>query len=475
MNENNEKNFIGIDLGILLGDFFRIAKRLLLVLVALVIVFSGLLCFQTYRSYYPMYRADATFTVYVANPLQTKIQSYNTATAEQMAKTFPYILTSSALKDTVKRELGVTVLPSITARVHSNTNIFTLTVTSGDPQLAYDVLNAVIEHYPSVSEFVVGPTIMNLLDESGLPTHPYNSRDYIGALKKGVVLAGGLWALLCLVLTLARSAVHNEEELKRLVNLPCLGILPVVKRFKRGKYESCPMLGNDGGHLGFSEAVRLLRIRTEKVMKEREMKVLLVSSATPGEGKTTVAINLATALAMKGKRTLLVDCDIRNPSVAKALGHSNENGLVDFLKGRISANEALFKPAQPDLYITFAGGPVDNAAEMLSSEGSKAFIEAAREAFDYVILDTPPAGLLSDASEIAHVADGALMVIRQNYAPKAQILEGAQLLSDSKLPLIGCALNYASGNILNGHSSYYGYGYSKYYRHYGETAGSEET
>ena len=151
MNENNEKNFIGIDLGILLGDFFRIAKRLLLVLVALVIVFSGLLCFQTYRSYYPMYRADATFTVYVANPLQTKIQSYNTATAEQMAKTFPYILTSSALKDTVKRELGVTALPSITASVHSNTNIFTLTVTSGDPQLAYDVLNAVIEHYPSVS------------------------------------------------------------------------------------------------------------------------------------------------------------------------------------------------------------------------------------------------------------------------------------------------------------------------------------
>ena len=212
------------------------------------------------------------------------------------------------------------------------------------------------------------------------------------------------------------------------------------------------MLGNDGGHLGFSEAVRLLRIRTEKVMKERQMKVLLVSSATPGEGKTTVAINLATALAMKGKRTLLVDCDIRNPSVAKALGHANENGLVDFLKGRISANDALFKPAQPELYITFAGGPVDNAAEMLSSEGSKAFIEAAREAFDYVILDTPPAGLLSDASEIAHVADGALMVIRQNYAPKAQILEGAQLLSDSKLPLIGCALNYASGSVLNGHS-----------------------
>ena len=475
MNETNEKNFIGVDLGILLGDLLRITKRLLWLPIVLAIVFSTIFCWQTHRSYYPMYRATATFTVYVANPLQSEIRSYNTAIAEQMAKTFPYILTSSALKDTVKRELGIQAVPAVTASVHNNTNIFTLTVTSGDPQLAYCVLNAVIEYYPEIAEFVVGPTIMNLLDESGVPTTPYNSKSFNGAIKKGAICAVGLWLGLCLLLAMARSSIHNEDELKRLINLRCLGVLPLVKRMNKGKHEACPMLGEDGNHLGFSESVRLLRIRTEKIMKEQNMKVLLVSSATPGEGKTTVAINLAKALADKGKRTLLIDCDLRNPSVAKNLGQANKNGLVDYLNGHIPANEALFKLPHSDLYVTFAGGPVENAAEMLAQKESKAFLSACRKPFDYIILDTPPASLLSDASEVAFVADAALMVIRQNYASKAQILDGAQLLADSQLPIIGCVLNYATGSVLNGHGSYYGYGYSKYYRQYGDKAEPQDT
>lgn len=82
------------------------------------------------------------------------------------------------------RELGISAMPAVSASVLNNTNIFTLTVTSSDPQLAYNVLNAVIEHYPDVAEFVVGPTVMNLLDESGLPSVPYNTRSYRGAVKK---------------------------------------------------------------------------------------------------------------------------------------------------------------------------------------------------------------------------------------------------------------------------------------------------
>ena len=473
MNETNEKNFIGIDLGILLGDFLRIAKRLLWLFVVLIIAANALFCWRTYRSYYPMYRATATFTVYVANPLQSEIRSYNTATAEQMAKTFPYILTSGALKDTVKRELGIQIVPNVTASVLNNTNIFTLTVTSGDPQLAYDVLNAVIKYYPEVAEFVVGPTIMNLLDESGVPTEPYNSQSYVNAIKKGTIVAVAIWGGVCLLLAMARSSIHNEEELKRLINIRCLGMLPLVKRMKRGKHEAWPMLGTEGNHLGFSESVRLLRIRVEKIMKEQNLKVLLVSSATPGEGKTTVAFNLAKALSDKGKRTLLIDCDLRNPSVAKVLGKENKNGLVDFLKGHISANEALYKMPQSELYVTFAGGPVDNAAEMLAQKESKAFLAACRKIFDYIIMDTPPVSLLSDASEVSVVADAALMVIRQNYASKAQILDGAQLLADSQLPIIGCVMNYTTGNVLNSHGSYYGY--SKYYRQYGKIAETQDT
>ena len=172
-NDFTEKNNDArIDLGILISDFRRGAKRLLIPGILLLILLSAFFCWRTYRSYTPQYQASASFTVYVTNPLQAEVRTYNTATAEQMQKTFPYILTSGALSSKVMKELGISSMPKVTASVLSNTNIFTLTVTSGEAQLAYDVLNAVIAYYPSIAEFVVGPTDMYLLDESGLPTAP---------------------------------------------------------------------------------------------------------------------------------------------------------------------------------------------------------------------------------------------------------------------------------------------------------------
>lgn len=207
---NKEVNIAGIDLRQLLTDGLRTMRQTLLLFIAALAVCTGLLCWRTYRTYRPMYRASATFTVYVANPLQSEIRSYNTATAEQMAKTFPYILTSGALNDRVMRELGISAMPAVSASVLNNTNIFTLTVTSPDPQLAYNVLNAVIENYPDVAEFVVGPTVMNLLDESGLPSVPYNTRSYRGAVKKAFwsVLRSGCSSASCL----RRSAALFTER-----------------------------------------------------------------------------------------------------------------------------------------------------------------------------------------------------------------------------------------------------------------------
>lgn len=146
-NTTNEVKIAGIDLRRLLSDGLGALRRTLLPFLGLLVLLVGLLCLREYRSYRPMYRASATFTVNVTNPLQSEIRSYNTATAEQMAKTFPYILTSGALNERVMQELNISAMPAVSATVLSNTNIFTLAVSSGDPQLAYDVLNAVIRFY----------------------------------------------------------------------------------------------------------------------------------------------------------------------------------------------------------------------------------------------------------------------------------------------------------------------------------------
>ena len=473
-SESTENNVMGIDLRVMLSDFLRSAKHLLWLGVLLVLLASVAFSGWTYWSYTPRYQATASFTVYVSNPLQAEIRTYNTATAEQMAKTFPYILTSGALSDMVMQELGISTMPAVSASVLKNTNIFTLSVTSGDPKLAYDVLNAVIEYYPDVAEFVVGSTVMNLLDESGVPSAPVNSRNYDSAIKKGVVAGVVVWAAIVLLFALMRSTVHNEAELKHLLNLRCIGTLPVAKGFRKGdKNVPCPVIMEEGDKFGFDESVRLIRIRVEKELRDREKKVLLVSSAIPGEGKTTVAANLAMALAQKGKRTLLVDCDLRNPSVAKVFNQRDIPGLAAFLTGKEKAQNVIHRQQLKNLYVVYGGPSVSNAAELLAKAETRYFIKASRNVFDYIILDTPPCSMLADAAELADLADCALYTIRQDYAPKDRILDGAQLLSDSGLPLIGCVMNCVKRGGSGSSYSYYGYGYGAYYQNYGQEAAQE--
>lgn len=474
-SENTEKNIVQIDLRVMLSDLLRGAKHLLWLGILLILLASAAFSGWTYLSYTPKYQASASFTVYVSNPLQAEVRTYNTATAEQMAKTFPYILTSGALSDMVMQELGISAIPTVSASVLENTNIFTLTVTSSDPQLAYDVLNAVIEYYPNVAEFVVGSTTMNLLDESGVPSEPVNSRNYGSAIKKGVMAGLVVWIAIVLLYALMRSTVHNETELKKLLNLRCIGTLPVAKGFRQGgKNSPCPVLLEEGDKFGFDESVRLMRIRVEKELREREKKVLLISSAIPGEGKTTVAANLAIALAQKGKRTLLVDCDLRNPSVAKIFNEQEIPGLAAFLTGKEKAEKIIHRQQIKNLYVVFGGPSVSNAAELLAKPETRYFLKASRNVFDYVILDTPPCSMLADAAELADLADCALYTIRQDYAAKDRILDGAQLLSDSGVPLIGCVMNCVKRSTSGSSYGYYGYGYGAYYKNYGEDTAQSE-
>lgn len=476
--ENSQTNASQIDLYLILPDLLLAARRLLWLGLLFVLLAGSFFGWRAYASYSPLYEASASFTVTVTNPLYSNIKSYNSATAEQMAKTFPHILTSGALSDLVKERLNTAAIPPVSASVLANTNIFTITVTSADPQMAYDVLNTVIQCYPEVAEFVVGPTHMNLLSESGVPTFPCNRRDIAPSVKKGVLLGAALWLAVVLLVTFTRPTVHNEDELKRLTNLRCLASIPYSGR--KAKKSSWPLLSESGDRFGFSESVRLLRIRVEKEMHAQHHKVLLVSSAIPNEGKTTVAANLALSLAQKKKRTLLIDLDLRNSSANRVFGLDASCGITDVLSGKASAQDLLTSLPAEHLSAIFAGTPASHSTELLNRRELRELIQWAKESFDYVILDTPPCAMLADAAEAAGMADCALIIIRQNHSSRDQILEGVQLLADTGLPVIGCALNGVRRSIRTGSYGYghgygygYGYGYGRQENPPSETADEE--
>lgn len=469
--DNNEKDIQRINLIGLLDNFLREAKRLISLAIVLMVVFAGGVSLQQYATYSPVYEASASFTVRVANPMYASVHTYNTATATQMAETFPHILTSGVLHERVRKYLNVSYVPPINADVLKSSNIFTLRVRDGNPEYAYKVLNAVIACYPDVADFVVGPTVMVLLDETGIPTTPVNAFSLPASIQRGALIGFALWAVFVLIMALTKTTVRTEDDLKNLLNFNCLGQIPSTKAPAK---HLCPLLYEVRDRSGFGEAVRLLRLRVEKEMADHERRILLVSSAIPGEGKTTISVNLSMSLAMKGHKVLLIDCDTRNPSVARTLRMKNQRGFAEYISGDISARGLIQDTRVENLFI-IAGGVKgkENHSDILSSKRASQLISSVGNVYDYVILDTPPCSLLADASELAEVADCALLVIRQDFASRNQILDGVQGLVDSGLPFAGCVLNGIETSIAYSGTNDYGYGYgSSYGSGYGSARGS---
>ncbi len=467
--EEKQMNLPKIDVIFILRIWVRYAKRFWAMALVLMLLGAGALGYSGYRSYTPVYEASMSFTVRVANPLYAGINAYNNATAKQLNSTFPYILRSAILRQRVSEHLGVGSIPAVSTTVLPNSNIFTMRVRHTDPEWAYQVLQAVVECYPQVADYVVGATNLVMLDDSGVPTKPVYDLDLRDSLLLGAAAGLVFWILFMLLLTLSRRTIHNEDELKRTMNYQCLGIVPATKAAERGK--GCPLIHKDNGKFGFGESVRLLQMHVQKEMQSQDHKLLMVSGATPGEGKTTIAVNLAISFARRGHRVLLVDCDMYNPSVCRSLGLEDIKTLRDYQTGSASQTEIIAKSGIRHMYVMAANM---DFKDVKTKELLQKILKASRKSFDYVILDTPPCSLMVDAAELSDMADCALMVIRQDYASRAQIIEGVKLLTDNGLPLIGCAINGVTGNLAthgyrygNGYGYGYGYGYSYGYGGYG--------
>lgn len=457
-----------IDLTALLGELWRIFTRMFWVPLVLAVLAGGLLGLRSWRGYTPMYRSEATFTVQLLSNQYdiTGVDSYyDKAAAEQLANTFPYLLSSDLMQQLLQRELGVGWLNgSITAQSVANTNLFSVQVTSTSAQDAYDILNGVIAVYPQVANYVVGSTELNVLVPPAVASQPYNAFQPTRTIIKGAVLGFGVGVVFLLVLAMASKTIRTREDMKKWMNVPCLGTLPTVS-FKRrtGKTGGTVTILNDRTGSAFQESIRSLRIRFLREAERQESKVFLVSSTVPGEGKTTVAVNLALTLGQNGARVILVDMDLRKPSVKKALGlTAPSKGVPELLRGGEESPKAALMELEGTRVRVLAGDKaVENPRRQLESRKLSGLIKALREEADYVVIDTPPNGLLGDSTAMATLADGILYVVRAGKAQVPHIMDSIQLLSSSRTPLMGCVLNGVKENG-GGYGYGYGYGYGGY-------------
>ena len=197
----------------------------------------------------------------------------------------------------------------------------------------------------------------------------------------------------------------------------------------------------------FVEAIRLVRSKVEYSAWKHHHKVILITSALAGEGKSTIAVNLALSLAGNGKRVALLDCDLRHPSDREILGLEEGEGLYEILTKKTSPSDLLISGKDlglgDDMNFCFlpGGKAVEDGSSLLGSERMKKVIDVLAENTDYVILDSAPAGVLTDTGILAQYADSVVFVVKKDYARADHILEGMEEISESHLHLVGGILN----------------------------------
>jgi capsular exopolysaccharide synthesis family protein len=243
--------------------------------------------------------------------------------------------------------------------------------------------------------------------------------------------------------------VRGHAQVRDLTGLPLLGRIPFVE-----KLATLAPGANHVQHMDLAEGYRGLRTAIKMVFSGRsDCRCLAISSTAPGEGKTTVTAHLAVSLAATGARVLLIDADLRNPQVHRLLGETGTQGLAALLAG-----DAGVPGPRPTPYANLSLVPVgtrpSNPAELLHGRQLPEFIAAWRRTYDYIIIDTPPLGPVSDALVVGELADALMLVVRDRFTRKSELVQTLAAVAPLDDKVIGVILNGERG-----HHSKYGYPY----------------
>jgi len=318
-------------------------------------------------------------------------------------------------------------------------------------------------------------TNINVIDEATSPMTPIrpNRRRNIAA---GLLVGLILGITLAFVQEALDSSVRTTEEAERLVNAPALAVIPAESDGYRRKQlvagRSLAPAGPNGVGLAvlkrpsspLAESFRSLRTSVLLSTAPRPPQTLLVTSAQVGEGKTSTATNLAMSFAQRGGAVLIVDADLRRPSVAKTLGLQNEKGLSSFLTGAHTLDEVLIHYDRiPNLWILPAGPRPPDPAELLSSHMMEATLKDLLKRFTQIVIDSPPLLLVTDAVVLSAIVDGVILVVASGSTARGALSRAHRILENAGARVLGMVLNKVDMRFDTYYGSYYGPYHQSYY------------
>jgi capsular exopolysaccharide synthesis family protein len=299
--------------------------------------------------------------------------------------------------------------------------------------------------------------------QPGGQSYPDTRKVLLTALLAGLGLGiGGAFAM-----EMLRTGFTSPSEVEQALGIPVLASVRRLKKselVKDGKTIPVPFYQLHQPLSPFSESMRTLRAGLHMSDVDQPPKVIQVTSARPGEGKTTIAVSVAISAAFAGLKVVLVDADLRHPAASRLLKLEREKGLVDLLTGAVGADKTLKYHKDLKLTIIPAGSKTLNPPDVLGSDRVKALISQLKETFDYVVLDTPPIGPVVDAVIVAGLVEKTLLVVEWASTPRELVESSLKQVSAHKR-VAGIVFNFINQNraMKYGGEYYYGQSYEKYY------------
>ena len=304
---------------------------------------------------------------------------------------------------------------------------------------------------------------VRVLDRANPPSLPVSPKLSFN-LTVGLVLGLLFGLVLAFVVESLDTTVKTPEAAEELVGAPLLGMVPMLSQAKQHSIADAPerdlAVFRDPTSIA-AEACRSIRTNLMFISAQKDFQVFSVTSPGPQDGKTTVAINLATTMAQAGGRILLVDADMRKPRIHKSFSLKGDRGLSTVMTGDVQVSEAISKSEIPNLDVLPCGPMPPNPAELLHTERFRQILAQCRANYDRVIIDSPPIAPVTDPAIIGSVTDGVVLVLRAGHTTRDAAKFARRQLGDAGARILGLVINQTDRK-----GAGYGYGYG-YYAPYG--------
>ncbi len=420
-------------------DFFKIIKKKVYIIIPIILVTVGLSIFYRTQITKPVYEAKAS--IIIGNILDNGKSQFSiddVRNNQVYMETYIMILKTNVVAERTINALGLDISTDnlkrhIYGSPQPNTQFMEIRIRWGNPEKALLILDTLTEVFIEEAVRIYPTYTMKILEK----TNPRYIEVISNKLYYLITLIGSF--LICLLVILMMqyfdNTIKSEEDIERYLGTPVIGTIPRHKKSEMSVFESIKK-----NKFPSLDAYRTLRTNLFYISNKLNIKTIIITSASPREGKSTSASMLAVVLARGGKRTLLMDCDLRRPTMHEIF-NLDKPGLSDILMGESELNDGIHESLLENLYVLTAGFKPYNPVELVSSHKMKELILDLREIFDYIIMDTPPIGILPEAQVLSQFSDGFIMIVSSGESDKDTTIKAQKLIQFSEGRLLGALLN----------------------------------